>query len=133
MENQNKPKVVPVSSIRTDQFGAGDQLMIWCNDDPTFIALIVDPQKGQAIVRLAVIGQRGAGYRDAKSTLGSCPFQEGKKTHVSKKANPEIKWGELVFGDELVLRNDDAIFGAEGRILYTAQQITQVSGPQANS
>jgi len=133
MENQKKPKVVTVSSIRTDQFRAGDQLMIWCNGDPTFIAIIIDPQKGQAIVRLAVTGQRGAGYRDAKSTLGSCSFQEGKKTHVSKGANPEIKWGELVFGDELVLRNEDTIFGAEGRIFYTARQITHVSGPQTNS
>ncbi len=133
MANQNKLKVVTVSSIRIDQFRAGDQLVIWCNDDPTFTALITDPQNDQAVVRLAVPGQRGAGYRDAKSTLGSCPFQEGKKSYVSEEANPEIKWGELVFGDELVLRNEDALFGTKGRIFYTGQQITQVTGPQTNS
>ncbi|KPJ73518.1 hypothetical protein AMJ48_00980 [Parcubacteria bacterium DG_74_1] len=125
----DKPKAVAVSSLKIDQFRKGDQLTIGCNGEPTFIALIIDPQKGQAIVRPAVTGQQGAGYRDAKSTLGSRSFHEGNKTHVSEETDPEIKWGELVFGDEFVLRNEDSLFGAEGRIFYTARQITDVSVP----
>lgn len=124
------PKVVTVEGIKVDQFPPGTQLTIFLDGRPTFIALVDDPQKSTAVVRPAVPGQAGAGFRDALSTLGSRPFQEGSKSHTSKEEDSEIKWGEMVFGDELVLRNEDKVLRTDGNILYTGLRITSVAGPE---
>lgn len=129
---QDGPEVVVVErkSIGLGQFQPGDQLTIYLDTRPVLVALIKDPLEGQAIVRPAVRGQGGAGHRDARSTLGTRPYQEGARSHTSKEEDPEITWGKLTFGHELVLRNEDAVFGTEGNILYTGQRLTSVSGPQ---
>ena len=125
--SQGELKMVKVDGFRLDTLQLGDQLEICLNNRPAFSVIISDPQEGQAIVTPSPPGRFGAGFRDAKTTLGSRPFQEGCKSHLLKEEDPEIKWAELMFGYELVLRHEDDFFGKEVRILYTGESITAVT------
>jgi len=123
-KDQKELKVISVGSVKIEQFQTGSRLAIFCHG-AAFTALVVDPQKGQAIVRMAIMS-----LRDVKATVGSRPFKKRNKIHLSRKADPKIRWGEIVFGYEVVLRNEDTTAKNKGMIFYTARQITAVSGPR---
>ena len=132
-DRQHEPHGGPLGGIELSQFQSGDQLEIYLDNTMGFFAHITDPQKGQALVRPTISGQLGAGYRDAQSTLGSRSFQRAHGPHVSHEVDPEIRWGRLMCSDELVLRNEDTVFGTEGHILYTGRRITSVIGSVVRS
>ena len=88
-----------------------------------FHAILVDPQKGKAVVRPWVGGgQRNAGYRDAMSTIGTRPYIEDSEPIVEITGEEEVNWGGLTFGDELVIRNEE---GAN-TTFFTAFQVDAV-------
>jgi hypothetical protein len=120
---QKVREVTGPKALELGKFRSGDQLGVLCGRDiPTFTILVVDPEKGLVIVDPEVTGQQGTGHR----TLGCRPLPEGSKANVSKKADPNIRWGELTLGQELIFRSEDTFFETEGVIFYTSQLLTGI-------
>lgn len=74
-----------------------------------FHAILVKPEDGLAVVRPWVGGgQRNAGYRDLKATIGSRPYVEGTpEFEVELTKGQPVNWAGLTFDDEFVLRHEE--------------------------
>jgi hypothetical protein len=108
-------------------FESGTALVLHLEDEASFFAFVADPANGTALVRPAIPGQRGAGYRDAMSTVGTRSFEEGVVPRTLSREQTEgegVSWGEIVFGGELVLRNEDD--GAD-TVMFFGKRIEAVS------
>jgi hypothetical protein len=106
----SEEQVFHVDRLQLSEFAPGTQFIIHLGGEGPYWAMLADPETGKGLVRPAIPGQRGAGYRDAMSTIGTRPYQEGAETHTSPKDDADtdlVEWGSIKFGDELVLRNED--------------------------
>jgi hypothetical protein len=129
-EQSSGERVVEIPRLEISEFTPGQQLLITLgNSRSRFHAIVTDPEKGEAVVRPWVGGgQRNAGYPDARTTIGTRPYEEGRETSTEEVGEQEVAWGGITFGDELVMRNEEGT----NKIIFTGEPVESVeAAPQA--